>query len=422
LSRFPKGTPFAAYHFSGVRYRCVKNSQFSTEIRLKSHLPRLQSGLSRDILRRFLSGTEWQLGVIILGQTDPQRVGPEVFVMSARVVVAGARARHAFTLVELLVVIAIIGVLVALLLPAVQAAREAARRMSCSNNLKQLALAAHNFHDVYNRFPPGFCGPKPHAGYAAANHGQNTWLGAIAYIAPYMEQKNAADLIQVTLDQQRLVGPAWSDNSSTFAASQASVKSMLCPSTNSRQQSDGVVFTVNHFVTGPSGMPPTLTITSQVVRWPPPLTGGTQNIGRSNYLGVAGRYGNFDNPSILHFEGILGSRTVNRFADVTDGSSNVLLFGESIGGKRPLGGGLGGEGIFSLSWMGSGTMITAFGLKDTQSVRPRWSMFSSEHPNIVQFSFGDGSVRKVSLNVDTNHYFRMSAMHDAEDTSFDAVQ
>lgn len=96
------------------------------------------------------------------------------------------RRRSAFTLVELLVVIAIIGILVALLLPAVQAAREAARRSSCLNNLKNLGLAMHNHHDTYRRFPPGCAQDQPPFGQAAGNWG-SSWK---VYILPFIEQNN----------------------------------------------------------------------------------------------------------------------------------------------------------------------------------------------------------------------------------------
>lgn len=92
-------------------------------------------------------------------------------------------SRRAFTLVELLVVIAIIGILVGLLLPAVQAAREAARRMQCQNNLKQMGLALHNYHDTYNSFPGGTTINGPCCGTPA----QMTW--AIA-ILPFIEQSS----------------------------------------------------------------------------------------------------------------------------------------------------------------------------------------------------------------------------------------
>src|SRR5881409_3877629 len=98
-----------------------------------------------------------------------------------------ARIR-AFTLIELLVVIAIIGVLVGLLLPAVQKVREAANRMSCSNNLKQLGLAVHNYEGSYGQLPPAFIGAVPPA-FAGLPPYFFSW-SALAILNPYLEQTN----------------------------------------------------------------------------------------------------------------------------------------------------------------------------------------------------------------------------------------
>ena len=105
------------------------------------------------------------------------------------------KRKRGFTLVELLVVIAIIGILVALLLPAIQAAREAANRSSCSNNLKQIGLALHNYHSTYGQFPPGALGePGP--------FGDPEWPYFLHALLPYLEQQEMADELAKEPDAQ----------------------------------------------------------------------------------------------------------------------------------------------------------------------------------------------------------------------------
>ena len=118
--------------------------------------------------------------------------------------------RKAFTLVELLVVIAIIGVLVSLLMPAVQAAREAARRMSCSNNLHQLGIALHNYHDIHREFPA--------AGFFTPGVTGSNW-SAQARLLPFLEQANLEDLIDWRLDYR-----------SQPLVSETRIGPLLCPS------------------------------------------------------------------------------------------------------------------------------------------------------------------------------------------------
>ncbi|GAA4423346.1 DUF1559 domain-containing protein [Bremerella cremea] len=129
-----------------------------------------------------------------------------------------------FTLVELLVVIAIIGVLIALLLPAVQQAREAARRMQCSNNMKQMGIAVHNFHDTYLRLPPGGAADKIPFGTSATEAAWgSSWM---VYLLPYIEQN-------VMYDQFNLGGGSgWGTNAATNtnAAKNVLISGYLCPS------------------------------------------------------------------------------------------------------------------------------------------------------------------------------------------------
>ena len=140
--------------------------------------------------------------------------------------------RRGFTLVELLVVIAIIGLLVGLLLPAVQAVREAARRSQCTNNLKQIGLALQNYHDSQGVFPPGYIDRNPNPASTPDNDLGPGW-GWAAFLLPYLEQGNLYN--QINFSQGVTVG-----NNATI--SQQSLPDISAPRTRFRIRSRCTIF------------------------------------------------------------------------------------------------------------------------------------------------------------------------------------
>lgn len=210
------------------------------------------------------------------------------------------RPRRGFTLVELLVVIAIIGVLVALLLPAIQAAREAARRMSCQNNLKQIGLGMHLYHDVSNTLPPGAIpSPAMRANWGSNSGGHFTWGAAIL---PHIEQTGLYDQLGVA---------SGASPSAVTGLMQTPLEVFLCPSRtapdlNTDRLVDGIeVVTANY-----------------VANW--------QSSG-----GDGGDQMSEDDSTIREVSGVfgvspgeLGQQNRLAFEDVKDGTSNTVMVAE----------------------------------------------------------------------------------------------
>ena len=301
------------------------------------------------------------------------------------------RAHPGFTLVELLVVIAIIGVLVALLLPAVQAAREAARRMQCGNNLRQLGLAAQNFCAAQKRLPPGYLGPWPPVKAPPIG---DQFVGVLPYLLPFLEQTQVQQQILTEMNVDKVAAPWWTEPS-TWTISQATLGAFLCPSDDPTRSNTGTFVGLHTWYDAAAG-----------TVWLDGLyMGGTSGaaLGRTDYVGCAGGMGVTQNTYWDRWRGALTNRSNNSLATVLDGASNTLLFGESLGGQY------GSERQYSHSWMGSGALPVAWGLPDQG-----YENFSSWHPGVVQFCLVDGSVRPLVVTIATPAFINLGGMSDGE--------
>lgn len=332
-----------------------------------------------------------------------------------------SRPKTAFTLVELLVVIAIIGVMVGLLLPAVQAAREAARRMSCSNNLKQLGLAVHNYENTFQRFPIGTihndpANPPVQAAWAAGAHRKGSVLVKLLL---FVEQQPLFDQLNFAGDvQQQLVNLGYSGtNGKTMPA-------FICPSdgttssqlTGSQQFFNYATSMGNQNMSAQGGWCNLFPNNSQPTRAAGILGGnlflngptghGTSDLAR-DISGVWSRSGGW----------------AARFQDITDGTSSTIMMGEIL----PVCGDHHRNGWFSPNalWTATTGGIN-FNTCRKQAVRNDandchdhrvWmtsQAFKSDHPGGAQFVFCDASVQFLSNSINYLTYQQLGSRNDGE--------
>jgi len=283
--------------------------------------------------------------------------------------------RVGFTLVELLVVIAIIGILVALLLPAVQAAREAARRMSCSNNMKQIGLALHNYHDTHKTFPPGY--------FRLLGGSAETWAWS-TLILPFMEQQSMHDGLGVT--RYNLFQTPAASAAAAKILLETPLPAFMCPSD--------------------TGFPPPGAIHNDR-RFDGGIFWNSTNYtpGISNYMGVMGHR---DVSGTTANTGIFFAQKGVSFRDILDGTSSTFAVGERetifcragawVGIRNP--NGAGSRGVYTSLGnnrpkLNQDTLVINWNANDGCG-----EGFSSLHPGGAQFALCDGSVRFVSETID----------------------
>ena len=313
------------------------------------------------------------------------------------------RRRAAFTLIELLVVIAIIGILVALLLPAVQQAREAARRTQCKNNLKQYGLALHNYHDTYGKFPG--------TGWAVGKNGWNwdpefapyiTWQ---VRILPFMDQSPLYN--QLNMAGQRQDIAILPDGTRAWTKQ---VPYARCPSDDSNEREwEGIVQTSYSGSMGPQMKNST---NSNCQQWNQfqQSEGWEMDVWEKNWLtGMFSR----------------SLASVISISDVTDGASNTIMVGEILGKCHDHKG-----GWWEVNSMGNAHATTLVPINDMTTcdrVNParitntactdksNWNYsfgFRSNHTGGAHFLFGDGTVRFLSENLNYATYQNLGNRRD----------
>jgi prepilin-type N-terminal cleavage/methylation domain-containing protein/prepilin-type processing-associated H-X9-DG protein len=322
--------------------------------------------------------------------------------------------RRGFTLIELLVVIAIIAVLIALLLPAVQSAREAARRIQCTNNLKQIALALHNYHDRNNCFAAASIADPGYSG---------TWWTWAAMILPSMEEAPIYNTINFVLGNGL---PA------NTTAVRTIIASYLCPDDDSQH-----VFTERYQFSatgGAAGLRETAAPINYVGNFGDNKVGSFFDANSGEVGGPAWGCGNT-------FRGMFGDCSNGAVTSIqadVDGTSNTLLVGENSPNQNVTLAWAGGNGIYAstvlpLNWRtnlkdgqvdtnGDVCNLAAYYTPNNVHCYINWSYmmgFKSYHPGGANFGFVDGSVRFLKQTIYTKTYEALSTRAGGEVISSD---